>query len=47
MEDCPDGRMERDKMKQMFNAVMPKVAINLDLAPLYFIKTSVFIFNNL
>ena len=25
MEDCPDGRMDREKMKQMFNAIMPKV----------------------
>ena len=25
MEDCPDGRMDREKMKQMFNSIMPKV----------------------
>ena len=25
MEDCPDGRMDREKMKVMFAAVMPKV----------------------
>jgi len=24
MTDCPDGRMDREKMKLMFNAVMPK-----------------------
>jgi len=24
MEDCPDGRMDREKMKQMFNSIMPK-----------------------
>merc|ERR1719483_79929 len=23
MADCPDGRMDRDKMKVMFNAIMP------------------------
>ena len=26
MEDCPDGRMDREKMKIMFAAIMPKVA---------------------
>jgi len=25
MEDCPDGRMDREKMKQMFHSIMPKV----------------------
>merc|ERR1719327_1880082 len=24
MEDCPDGRMDREKMKQMFNSIVPK-----------------------
>ena len=26
MEDCPDGRMDREKMKVMFAAVMPQVS---------------------
>ena len=25
MSDCPDGRMDRDKMKVMFKALMPQV----------------------
>ena len=25
MEDCPDGRMDREKMRVMFAAIMPKV----------------------
>ena len=25
MADCPDGRMNRPKMKEMFAAIMPKV----------------------
>ena len=25
MTDCPDGRMNKDKMKEMFNAVAPSV----------------------
>ena len=25
MADCPDGRMDRDKMKQMFNTIKPEV----------------------
>ena len=29
MEDCPDGRMDREKMKQMFNSIMPKVYLYL------------------
>ena len=24
MADCPDGRMDREKMKVMFNAIMPE-----------------------
>ena len=28
MEDCPDGRMDREKMKIMFAAIMPKVKWN-------------------
>ena len=29
MADCPDGRMDRDKMKQMFAAIMPEVRVGL------------------
>jgi hypothetical protein len=27
MNDCPDGRMNKDKMKEMFNAVAPSVSL--------------------
>ncbi len=26
MTDCPDGRMNKEKMKEMFNAVAPSVS---------------------
>ena len=26
MEDCPDGRMNKDKMKIMFNSIIPEGA---------------------
>ena len=28
MEDCPDGRMDRDKMQKMFKSVIPDVREN-------------------
>ena len=29
MEDCPGGRMDREKMRVMFAAIMPKVVITM------------------
>ena len=29
MEDCPGGRMDREKMRVMFAAIMPKVVIRM------------------
>ena len=26
ISDCPDGRMDKDKMKEMFHAILPKVS---------------------
>ena len=29
MEDCPSGRMDREKMRRLFIAIMPKVVERL------------------
>ena len=45
MEDCPDGRMDREKMKIMFAAIMPKVKWNKwtwKEIKVYFIETRYF-----